>query len=70
METTEQRGLGSIWLRWEEVRKVPKRPKPHFGAQPHNPEVAGSSPVPATKNPLISLEIRGFSFIFATFPSG
>ena len=28
----------------------------------HNPEVAGSSPVPATRNPLISVEIRGFSF--------
>ncbi len=42
----------------------------------HNPEAAGSSPVPATKSPRISREIRGLSllvyhflrqFIFAVF---
>ena len=31
------------------------------GAASHNPEVAGSSPAAATKKPLISYEISGFS---------
>ena len=35
--------------------------------RPHNPEVAGSSPVPATRNPLISAEIRGLFLLFITF---
>ena len=51
----------------------PRSPAPYRGVEQlvarraHNPEVAGSSPVPATKNPLISVEIRGFSFVFITF---
>ena len=28
----------------------------------HNPEVVGSNPAPATRKPLISFEIGGFSF--------
>ena len=36
----------------------------------HNPEVAGSNPVPATINPLISVEIRGFSLFLLTFSCG
>ena len=31
------------------------------GATSHNPEVAGSSPAAATRKPLISYEISGFS---------
>ena len=31
------------------------------GATSHNPEVAGSSPAAATRKPLISYEIGGFS---------
>ena len=54
----------------------PRSPAPYRGVEQlvarraHNPEVAGSSPVPATRNPLISAEIRGFSFIFVTFSGG
>ena len=33
---------------------------------PHNPKAAGSNPVPATKSPLISQEISGFS-LFSEF---
>ena len=36
----------------------------------HNPKVAGSNPAPATKNPLISCEIRGFSLLLLTFSHG
>ena len=39
----------------------------HFAKAPHNPEVAGSSPVPATKSPRISFEIRGLSMFSRTF---
>ena len=41
----------------------PRSPAPYRGVEQlvarraHNPEVAGSSPVPATRNPQISLEI-------------
>ena len=54
----------------------PRSPAPYRGVEQlvarraHNPEVAGSSPVPATKNPLISLEIRGLFLFFITFYAG
>ena len=46
----------------------PRSPAPYRGVEQlvarraHNPEVAGSSPVPATKKPLILFKISGFSF--------
>ena len=54
----------------------PRSPAPYRGVEQlvarraHNPEVAGSSPVPATRNPLISLEIRGLFLFFITFYAG
>ena len=54
VETMEQRGLESISHRAVKLLKVPKTSKPYFEAQPHNPEVAGSSPVSATKKVLKS----------------
>ena len=49
METMEQRGLESISHRAEKLLKMLKTVKPYLGAQPHNPEIAGSSPVSATR---------------------
>ena len=46
----------------------PRSPAPYRGVEQlvarraHNPEVAGSSPVPATKKPPFSPENGGFSF--------
>ena len=54
----------------------PRSPAPYRGVEQlvarraHNPEVAGSSPVPATRNPLISVEIRGLFLLFITFSGG
>ena len=54
----------------------PRSPAPYRGVEQlvarraHNPEVAGSSPVPATKSPRIFFEIRGLSLFFRTFSHG
>ena len=60
METMEQRGLESISHRAEKLLKMLKTVKPYLGAQPHNPEVAGSSPVSATIKVPKSLDLRTF----------
>ena len=48
VETMERRGRERTELRMKDLQKLREMSKPHFGAQPHNPEVAGSSPVSAT----------------------
>ena len=70
--------LADAWdLKSHGRNPVPVRsrsPAPYRGVEQlvarraHNPEVAGSSPVSATKEPLVSYELSGSSF-FAIFLS-
>ena len=51
----------------QQRQKVLEPSKPDFGAQPHNPEIAGSNPVLATKIPPKSVDSGGIPLVFLIF---